>query len=120
MRSVTLFFARVFWLLAVGSLIAESNGVGGALLMAGLALFPHAFSHFVAVRMQPVFSGHLCLLIAMLLHALWFFYLYGEVFYWSLDPQGAIIFIFAGFYALPVLIPLWALAWWLSSKRDEI
>ena len=47
---------------------------------------------------------------ASLLYGLWFAYAVYDCFYVNLDAQSGLIFIFVGFWALPVLLLLWLAA----------
>ena len=51
---------------------------------------------------------------ASLLYGIWFAYVMYDAFYVHVAPQIAIIIIFVGIYALPVLLPLWIVAFVLN------
>ena len=54
-------------------------------------------------------SGRL-LLIATSLYSAWFGCIYLSAFRWRPDPQSGIAMLFVGVYSLPVMLPLWIVA----------
>ena len=58
-----------------------------------------------------------------LLYGLWFVCIVYYVFYIAPpDAQNGLIILFVGIYALPVLLPLWIIAYfveWRSRKKDQ-
>lgn len=48
----------------------------------------------------------------------WFFYVYLDVFYWHPDPQSTAALLFVGVHSLPLMLPLWAAAWWKRRHKD--
>ncbi|MDR0327650.1 MAG: hypothetical protein LBI05_05065 [Planctomycetaceae bacterium] len=49
------------------------------------------------------------LAVTSLLYGVWYAYLVNEILYVSPEPS-AIVFLVVGFFALPVLLPLWLIA----------
>ena len=71
--------------------------------------FPPIVSIFLSVRSKSPIS-QIVLATTSLLYGSWFAYVCYDAFFVNLDPQSAIILVFVGIYALPVLLPLWITA----------
>lgn len=63
-------------------------------------------------------KSSMTLLAANLLYFAWFLWIYIDVFYINIDPQGPISFVFIGIFSLPVMLPLWIIA--LIFERKSV
>ena len=86
----------------------------GTLFLAGLALSPFWVTWMLGFFCESKWSQRL-LMISTVVHSLWFAFLYREVFHRLLEPETA--FMIAAFYSLPVMLPLWIVAF---LKRTAI
>lgn len=91
----------------------------------GLFFVPFAFGPLVITVTLcfalPSASAQRLLTISSVLYAVWFGYVYAQVFYINPDPQSPIAFLFIGVYAVPVLVVFWiaaGVAQWLSIKQS--
>lgn len=87
-------------------LLSISDSLLGALFFLPFSLGPLFVSLLLAV-LSPGRLSQRVLILGSVLYALWFGYIYLEVFHWHVDPQGAIALIFVGLLSLPVMIPAW-------------
>jgi len=85
------------------------NMVFGTIFALCFCGFPPIVSMVLSVKAKSPFS-HIILATASLLYGIWFAYAMFDAFYVHVDPQSAIVIVFVGIYALPVLLPLWILA----------
>jgi hypothetical protein len=97
-------------------LMSESDPFFGALFFVPFALGPLLVSLAIAAK-SPYRSCQLILTISSLLYAAWFVLVFLDVFYWHLDPQSAIAFLFVGIYSLPIMIPVWLTTLMLRRKN---
>ncbi len=104
------------------ALMTESDSVrgaiGGTLVFVPFSLGPLFLSLLVAV-FSPQRSSQIVLSLGSILYAVWFGFVFLDVFYWHLDPQSAVALLFTGIYSLPVLIPLWLVSLVLMRKRTQ-
>ena len=83
------------------------------------ALWPQFITHIGILRAKSTGSQAL-LMLTLLLYFAWFVYVYVDAFYIHLDPQSAIAILFPGFYASPVLLMLWLLAYWVEARSKMV
>ncbi|MBC2602509.1 hypothetical protein [Puniceicoccus vermicola] len=89
---------------------------------AGLLLFmPFSFGPMIATLLLGLWAkskrSSVLLLASNLIYFAWFLWVYIDVFYIHIDPQGPIAFVFIGMASLPVMIPLWIIALVLERKN---
>jgi hypothetical protein len=70
--------------------------------------FPPMVSIVLSACTKSPFS-QVILAVTSLLYGVWYAYLVNEILYVSPEPS-AIVFLVVGFFALPVLLPLWLIA----------
>jgi hypothetical protein len=115
-RSVNKYLALVMWLayliplyfileLKVENLSDLPEKIFVLTVIVGAGLFPHAITHVMILRYKNIASQYL-LFIAFVLYGVWILILVVDS-KANPDPQGAIIFVFAGVYSLPVMGFLW-------------
>ena len=95
------------------------GGIAGLLFASPFCLWPVA-GQVVLTRIVRPFGAQVILTATSLLYAGWFAYLYMYATVWYRDPQSPIVFLFTGIYAVPVLLPLWGLAFGLNRKPRSI
>jgi len=103
-------------LLGMMGFVAYIASFGGAVNMLLGVLFFLPFCGFPPIVSMVIagYSKHhvsqILAVVASLLYGVWFTYAMYDCFYVHVDPQSALIIIFVGIYALPVLLPLWITA----------
>ena len=104
-------------LLVIGTYILYSNSrsFSGTLMVVPTALGPLVLSLYASLRTNNK-ASQITLVIGSVLYGGFFIYLYGGLFYRSPSPQSGIVLLFMGFYSLPVMIPIWSIAAFLSRK----
>lgn len=107
--------SAVLFITASILLLKESNTPLGLLFFMPFSFGPMVFSLFLGCRASSK-KCLLTLLVANILYFVWFLWVYLEVFYLHPDPQGPIAFIFIGVYSLPVMIPLWIVAFRFQTR----
>ena len=93
------------------ALCAEADGFFAALLFAPFSFWPLAVSIELALKWAKLQPVQVVLAAGSGLYALWFALVYLDVFYWHPDAQGPIAFVFMGIFYLPVMLPVWIVAW---------
>lgn len=95
----------------------------GTVLLGKQSSSPDGLLFFVPFTLGPLFVTLLLgfivrrklalglLLTSTLIYFAWFLFIYLSAFYWHLDAQSAIALLIIGIYSLPVMIPLWIVAW---------
>lgn len=101
----------VYWI----AFALQSDPILGPLLFVAFAMFPHAVSHTLCY-LESFKHAPLAIMTAMIVHTGWIGFLYLDAFYLHPDPQATLVFVFAGVFALPVLIPIWAVALLLGRR----
>ena len=109
MKNPTFIITLTTILIGFGMLTAKADNPAGALFFVPFSLGPQIVS-LVLLLLLPHPSSQRLLLAGALLYAGWFVLVFLDIFYWHMDPQGPIVLVFVGFYALPVLIPIWIVA----------
>jgi len=114
LRSPLWIFSLVTFGIAFFLLLSKTDG-------SGIFFFiPFTFSPMlVSLGLGTAASSRSSLGILLLSNVLfmgWFLYVYLNAFYWNPDPQAGIVFLFVGFYSLPVMIPLWIVALGLRHR----
>lgn len=99
-------------------LIPKSSGVLGALLLALFSLGPTLSVTMVLAAYLPQRWPQILLGIAGIASSACFAWAYLDVFHWHSDPQSPVGLIFVGVYSLPLLIPIWLLAF--AARRYRI
>ena len=87
----------------------EATPFFAGLIGTAIVLWPLALN-LLLLRFLTTPGGRKIITITTLLYTTWFALVYAEVFYLHPDPQGAIAFIFVSPLALPVLVPMWIIA----------
>jgi hypothetical protein len=116
MRKISIWISVVL-LLGMTCALLDMGGLPGVLLL----LFD-GFPLFISIRLAERFMKTIPQLMtaaASVLYGGWFAYIYYDAFYANIDPQSAIAMIFVGICAMPVLIPMWLLAFFIERLRIE-
>ena len=112
--------AIVVWVSVYWALASKSDPWSAFLFFVPITLGPHAVSHVLCFLLKS-HRAAVVLSAGMLAYCAWFFFVYVDVFYVHLDPQSAIALLFVGVVALPLMIPVWVVAFALdraAKKRD--
>jgi hypothetical protein len=104
--------------LGIFALMSESSSLSGALFFTPFALGPLFISLFVA-SINPVRTSQIILIAGSILYATWFAFVFLSAFYWHIDAQSAIALLFIGIYSLPLMIPVWLIAFWLNKRNNS-
>ncbi|MGC3992204.1 MAG: hypothetical protein QM796_21420 [Chthoniobacteraceae bacterium] len=110
--------SAILVIVGVFMLAGKADPPLAALLFLPSALGPLVFNLLVAAICSPR-SCQTVLTFAALLYTGWFTWVYMDIFYWHPDPQSAVGLIFAGMYAIPVILPLWLLTLWLKNRAEK-
>jgi hypothetical protein len=90
--------------------IKGSTAWAAVLFLAPFSLGPLLITLILAFFCERAVSLAL-LLASTCLYSAWFAYVYLDAFYWHVDPQSAIAMVVVGIYSLPVMLPLWSVAY---------
>lgn len=115
MKKTNNIIAASIWIAGTFVLCYQATPIMGGLFFVPFVLGPHAVTH-IGVWLAKTKKAQSILMFALFAYAAWFGFVYTDVFYLHPDTQSPIALLFVGVYALPVLVPLWAVAWWLDSK----
>ena len=108
-----------FFILGSVLLLMESSSIAGVFIFAPISLWPLMVSIIVAFRLSSM-SSQIVLSVGSVLYAIWFGFVYMSAFHWHPDAQSAIALVFVGIYSLPVMIPVWSIAFSFSSRREKM
>jgi len=120
LRTITIALSSIILLGMIGFVAHMANDdVSGKVFAMTFFLpfygFPLIVSIVLSARFKKEPASQVFLAIASLLYALWFVYAMHDAFYVHLDPQSGLVIIFVGIYALPILLPLWIVAFLLNN-----
>jgi hypothetical protein len=104
-------------LAGLAALSDESSTIGGVLFMALFSISPLLITLLLSFKAGSRLSQRL-LLASTLVFSAWFALIYLDAFYWNIDPQSAIVLLTVGILSLPVMIPLWVIAWWKRNPKS--
>lgn len=93
-----------------------SSNLAGVIFMTPFSLGPLFVTLSLAFKAESLLSQRL-LLASTVAYSSWFAFAYLDAFVWHLDPQSALVLLFVGIYSLPVMLPLWVIAWWKRKNR---
>jgi hypothetical protein len=92
-------------------------------LMGALFFFPFVMGPLVVTAaLGSWLRGRRCqdfLMLGSILYIGWVVWMWVDVFHRHPDPQSAIVLLFVGAYALPVLLPLWIVAWFKRERTPR-
>lgn len=111
---VTCLVFAVGWIM----LFSSSISIGGAIFAVPFSLGPL----LVSIALTFYVWSRLSLIIlstGSILYGIWFGYVYMIAFHWYVDPQSAIALAFVGIYSLPVMIPVWLIAWAFRGSAPQ-
>ncbi len=100
-------------------LALKSNPMIGVLFFIPFALGPLLVTYgltFICHRKPSL----VILLISAAAYLTWFLFVYMNAFYWHPDPQSPIALLFVGVYSLPVMLPLWLVAFWKRKISQRL
>lgn len=109
MKPIVLSVTAAALILGGGALCRQVPDIYGLVFFLPFALGPLFVTWCLGWLCGGRTSGYV-LLAATGLYAAWFGYVYLSAFHWHLDPQSAIAMLFVGIYSLPVMLPLWIVA----------
>jgi hypothetical protein len=108
-----------WWTVIVGSLMLC---VQTAYFITGLIFVPVVFGpvllHLWFSRMWKSRYSDWILSAASLIFAVWFLFVYLDVFAFHPGPQSPVALLLIGIYALPILALFWAGAWFMRNKDE--
>ncbi len=104
-------------LAGLAALHHQASSMGGVLFMAPFSLSPLLVTLLLSFKAVSPLSRRL-LLASTLVYSAWFSLIYLDAFYWNIDPQSSIALLFVGVLSLPVMIPLWTIAWWKRNPKS--
>lgn len=96
----------------------RQGGIEGLFFFLPFTMVPFVVTAYFATLWRAFWSQAVVLAITAA-YAAWFSYIYVQVTIQHPDPQSPIAFLFVGIYALPVLVPLWILAWGIDWERKD-
>jgi hypothetical protein len=117
MKSFVFFITLAAILGGLAALSFKTSTVGGVLFMAPFSISPLLVTLLLSFKAVNPLSQRL-LLASTLVYSAWFAWIYLDAFYWNIDPQSAIVLLFVGVLSLPVMIPLWVIAWWKRNPKS--
>lgn len=116
--SVPAIGSGILFLVAVVLLFFQTSG-GGILFFLPFTFFPMIVGLLLgaaAASRRSLWT----LFVSNLLYFGWFFWVYLSAFYFHPDAQAGLAFLFVGLFSLPVMIPLWGLAWfWRGHNATD-
>jgi hypothetical protein len=115
MKKTNNIIAIAVWVAGLFVLCYEATPILGGLFFVPFTLGPHAITH-MGVWAAKTTKAQVILTLTLIAYAIWFSVVYVDVRYLHPDPQSPIALLFVGIYALPGLLPLWAIAWWFDRK----
>lgn len=124
LRTVTiglsiLMLLDVVGLFSLGNYDSIVNFVCAVVGLTPLCSFPFIVNGILACKWKNRWSLGI-LATTSIVYGLWFTSVMYDAFYLHYllkpDPQGGLIILFVGIYALPVLLPAWIVAWYLNSR----
>ncbi len=125
-RKVTIGLSGLMLLGVVGSFALGNYGgiVDFVCAIVGLSpfcSFPFIVNCILAYKWKNRWSLGI-LATTSIVYGLWFTGVMYDVLYLHYilkpDPQGGLIILFVGIYALPVLMPAWMVAWYLNAYKN--
>ena len=122
LSSIVLLGMIVFLLVSLAPPHGFAKVVWGTLFFLAFCGFPTVVSIILSAISKNSLS-HILILASSILYGAWFAYVVYDAFFVHLDPQSGLVFLFVGFYFLPVLLPLWISAVLLNryyAKQSEM
>ncbi|RYD26564.1 MAG: hypothetical protein EOP87_22560 [Verrucomicrobiaceae bacterium] len=118
MKPIVLSITTAALLSCIMALFRQVSDVAGLMFFLPFALGPLVVTWGLGWLCGSRISGWL-LLASTARYSAWFGFIYLSAFHWHIDAQSAIALLFVGIYSLPVMLPLWILAF-LKRKTKSI
>lgn len=119
MKSPAFILAAFFLLAGNFGLFLKAESFSGVVFSSLLSLGPLYISLVLAAFLTHQ-KSQIILCVASSLFSIWFTYVYLNIFYWDIDAQGGVALIFVGLISLPVMIPLWLIAYMFKRQSQII
>lgn len=118
MKKLVWFSTSAAIIAGIAILWKQSASLSGVLFITPFSLGPLFVTLILGFFSERKISL-LLLMASTAAYAAWFSYIYLDAFYWHLDPQSGLAFLFMGVYSLPVMLPLWVLAFLLREAKSK-
>ena len=111
LRVAVLVLCYLYWPLSIVLLAQHAKSFAGVVFFLIFTHSVHLINTVAAHRIREPLA-QIPVAVAVVGYIGWSAYIYMQVFHWNTDPQSPIALLFIGVYAVPVVVPLLALAWW--------
>ena len=118
MKPAAIWTTMTLFLACSIALLMKTEVTAVSMILTMIALWPLLVSLLMLIFCREKQPTNI-LLASVILYVLWFAFIYGQIFFWNVDPQGSIALLFLGIYSLPFTLALWITALVKEAKQRQ-